>query len=125
MGLPTINSANMDPFILSLDIENTPRRNSQLDRKRTHYSHYHKKNGELICGRKFCKTCLKQNYDFNNGEIITKIDWVCPFCLGTCYCTRCLRNDMITRLKGVFIILGGDLVDISRESLYDTFLIPK
>ena len=36
--------------------------------------------GELFCYRKFCRFCLKQNYDLNLSEILCKPDYICPFC---------------------------------------------
>ena len=43
-------------------------------------THFYNLDGELICQRKFCRMCLKQNYDIKIEEIASKTDWVCPFC---------------------------------------------
>jgi hypothetical protein len=49
---------------------------------------------------------MKQSYDTidKNG--------LCAFCQGVCFCTRCLRNDMITKLKTIFSQFGGDIGEI-------------
>lgn len=59
---------------------------------------------EYVCDRKFCRYCLRQNYDDGLDK-----NGLCPFCQGVCFCTRCARNDMIVRLKSMLLLLGGDL----------------
>jgi len=39
-----------------------------------------------------------------------------------CYCTRCLRNDLIIKLKKIFVLLGGDLNDICNESIFEKYM---
>jgi hypothetical protein len=88
--------------------------------------------GELICNRKFCRLCLKQNYEFNLADTNQRNDWVCPFCQvyisfvnhfkGVCYCQRCQRNDIILKLKGMYMINGGDLQELSKESLFEKYV---
>lgn len=35
---------------------------------------------KIICNRKFCFSCLKQNYDQIIPLHINKICWICPHC---------------------------------------------
>lgn len=60
-----------------------------------------------ICERKFCFHCAKNNYEISidkNGH--------CPFCQGTCYCTRCSRAETIVKLKSLYLLLGGDVNEL-------------
>ncbi|CDW86779.1 UNKNOWN [Stylonychia lemnae] len=68
-----------------------------------------------ICSRKFCSFCLKTQYELIFGDCYKNPEWICPFCQGICFCTRCLRQDTMTQLKAYFIALGGDL-DILQTS---------
>ena len=38
--------------------------------------------------------------------------WICHFCYGVCFCTRCLRQDVITQLKAYYIGMGGALSSV-------------
>lgn len=69
---------------------------------------YNKKGNEYICQRKYCKFCLRQNYDALEGSNM------CPFCQGICFCSRCLRNDNIMKLKTMYALLGGDVVKLNK-----------
>lgn len=71
---------------------------------------YHRKGSEYICQRKYCKFCLKQSYDSveKNG--------MCPFCQGVCFCSRCLRNDTIIKLKTLYALMGGDVTVLNQSS---------
>lgn len=60
---------------------------------------------EYVCGRKYCISCLKDCYP---NEIMNESIF-CPFCQGTCQCSRCLRNEKIVKFKNAYSILGGDL----------------
>ena len=59
---------------------------------------------EYCCNRKLCTFCLKHNYEDGLDK-----NGLCPFCQGICFCTRCARNDMIVRLKSMYLHLGGDV----------------
>lgn len=69
-----------------------------------------------MCGRKYCRYCLK-NYD--DGK--DKSNGLCPYCRGICYCTRCSRNDMMVRLKSMYILMGGDINRLQRGSLFERY----
>lgn len=73
-------------------------------RKRNCFQNYTKMIEEYACNRKFCKFCLRQNYEDGLDK-----NGLCPFCQGICFCTRCSRNDMIVRLKGIYLLLGGQM----------------
>ena len=90
---------------------------SQGTRKKPSRSRYVSTNEEFIiseednyiCTRKFCSFCLKTNYEENFSHCYNNNQWICPFCQGVCFCTRCLRQDTMTQLKAYFIALGGEL----------------
>jgi hypothetical protein len=50
---------------------------------------------------------------------------LCPFCLGVCSCTRCLRHEKMNKLKAFFISLGGDLLKLQEESQMEKLPIKK
>ena len=78
------------------------------------------KNNDNInqCKRYFCNFCLKGSYDTLLEDIKNKNDWLCPFCLGQCFCTRCTRNDKILKLIAYYISIKGDI-----NILYDALII--
>lgn len=67
---------------------------------------------EYVCGRKYCFSCLKDTYSHEN----IRENGLCPFCLGVCICTRCLRNEKIAKFKNMYSLLGGDLTKIQESS---------
>ena len=79
-------------------------------RKRNCFQNYTKVNDEYLCNRKFCKYCLRQNYEDGLDK-----NGLCPFCQGVCFCTRCARNDMITRLKSIYLLLGGQMTKFTDD----------
>lgn len=87
------------------------RRNSYLGYTKVSNSLPMKSDEEYICERKFCKYCMRQNYEDGLDK-----NGLCPFCQGICFCTRCARNDMIVRLKSMFLLLGGDINRLEDES---------
>ncbi|KRX11121.1 P-loop containing nucleoside triphosphate hydrolase [Pseudocohnilembus persalinus] len=120
MGLPILNQ---DPVGQGIELDNMPSQ-SYVNRKRSNYSQFLKKaDGELVCKRKYCRTCLKQ-YDPLITVNFYKSDWICPFCNGACFCTRCQRLDMIQRLKSIYNHLGGDVNQVSKECLSESYLKP-
>ncbi|CAK60363.1 unnamed protein product (macronuclear) [Paramecium tetraurelia] len=125
MGLPIINSSITDSYLFTqMDDEGIKSRRQVPNRKKTAYSIYSKKNGELICQRKFCRMCLKQNYDIKIEEVIQKTDWVCPFCQAICFCSRCQRNDIMIKLKDLYTICGGDLEQLTKDSIFEKYVRP-
>ncbi|CAK83228.1 unnamed protein product (macronuclear) [Paramecium tetraurelia] len=133
MGLPIITSQMTDSYLFSqLDEEGITSRRQVPNRKKTAYSIYSKKSkllpnpkdGELICQRKFCRMCLKQNYEIKIEEVVQKTDWVCPFCQAICFCSRCQRNDIMIKLKDLFTICGGDLDQLSKDSIFEKYVRP-
>ena len=76
---------------------------------------------DYICNRQFCSFCLKTQYEANFIECCLDKSWICPFCQGVCFCTRCLRQDTMTQLKAYFIALGGDLASLlgNSKSIFD------
>lgn len=78
-----------------------------------------------ICNRQFCSFCLKTQYEANFIDCCKDKSWICPFCQGVCFCTRCLRQDTMTQLKAYFIALGGDLGSLlnGSTSLFDSMIL--
>ena len=70
------------------------------------------KDDEFVCGRKYCFSCLKDSYSHEN----IKENGLCPFCLGVCICTRCLRNEKIAKFKNMYSMLGGDVAKMQDGS---------
>ena len=77
------------PQLLNIDVEKTPhsnlKRHLQLSKK-----------PQYRCSRKFCHACLKLCYDDDFNVCKNNRSWICHFCYGVCFCTRCLRQDIIT-----------------------------
>ena len=42
--------------------------------------------------------------------------WICHYCYGVCFCTRCLRQDVIIQLKAYYMSMGGTLPSIASGS---------
>ena len=66
------------------------------------------------CNRKFCHACLKLCYDDDFNMCKNNRSWICHYCYGVCFCTRCLRQDVITQLKAYYMSMGGSLQSIAR-----------
>jgi len=77
---------------------------------------WNEEKNEYICERKYCANCLKSNYDINIHSMRSDHNWLCPFCKGVCFCSRCLRNDQINKLVQVYLDIGGDSKTIVKES---------
>jgi len=50
---------------------------------------------------------------------------MCPFCLGVCVCTRCLRSEKIYKLKSYFISIGGNISKLQEGDLIDQLPLKK
>ena len=46
---------------------------------------------QIACGHHYCSLCLKNFYDTSIEEVLANPDWICPYCTGACFCTRCRR----------------------------------
>jgi hypothetical protein len=77
---------------------------------------YARINEEYVCGRKFCRACLKDNY---GADWMRRNNGMCPFCEGVCSCTRCTRNEKMSKLKAFFISLGGNIAQLQSEGLIE------
>ena len=62
-----------------------------------------------MCNRYYCYFCLKGNYDTLAENIKDNNSWLCPYCTGACYCTRCMRNEKILQLIGYYYSINGDI----------------
>ena len=72
---------------------------------------------QIGCNQQFCSLCLKNFYDTNIEDVRDNPDWICPYCLGHCFCTRCRRQDQLTYVKGYLVSLNlKDLVFSPRNA---------
>lgn len=60
------------------------------------------------CNRYYCQFCLKGNYEITFDKASEKY-WICPFCRGDCFCSRCSRYDRLYKLLALYISFGGDI----------------
>lgn len=67
---------------------------------------------KIACKRYFCYFCLKGSYDIIVDQVKYKKDFCCPFCVGTCFCTRCIRYEQILKLSTFYISLEGEIPDL-------------
>ena len=70
-----------------------------------------------MCHRYYCYFCLKGSYDTLAENIKDNNAWLCPYCTGTCYCTRCMRNEKILQLIAYYFSINGDI-----NYLYDELI---
>ena len=68
-----------------------------------------------MCNRFFCYFCLKGNYDTLAENIKDNNTWLCPYCTGACYCTRCMRNEKILQLIAYYFSIDGNIIDLSEK----------
>ena len=76
-----------------------------------------KDEGHEQCKKFFCHFCLRGSYDTEIDNVKDKSDWVCPYCQGQCFCSRCTRNDKLLKLIAYYISIGGDI-----NLLYDNLV---
>lgn len=74
------------------------------------------KDGKLFCLKYFCSFCLTKNYDISVTEVKNTLNWLCPFCCGECFCTRCLRFRRINKIFSTFLIIGGTIEEVSSRN---------
>lgn len=51
---------------------------------------------KIECQQHYCSLCLKNFYDTEMEEIYLNADWICPYCTGQCFCSRCRRLEQTT-----------------------------
>jgi len=129
------NSKNLSPLIAVVDISNKASLNHLIKDNLQRHHNVNTKGSQkaglvlddedFVCNRQFCSFCLKTQYEANFIECCKDKSWICPFCQGVCFCTRCLRQDTMTQLKAYFIALGGDLVSLlnGSDSIFDQMIL--
>lgn len=45
----------------------------------------------ICCDKVYCSLCLKNFFDLDLDQAKNDAYWVCPFCKGQCFCSRCRR----------------------------------
>jgi hypothetical protein len=60
----------------------------------------------VTCSKSFCSLCLKNFFDVDLDEVKADPYWVCPYCAGQCFCSRCRRLDQLTTARGYLISLN-------------------
>ena len=68
------------------------------------------------CNRQFCNVCLMTCYDEDFNLAKNSRSWICQFCMGFCFCTRCLRQDTVTQLKAFYFQLGGHFPSLINQT---------
>ena len=61
---------------------------------------------DLRCDQHFCSLCLKNFYDVSLEEIDENPEWLCPYCTGACFCSRCRRLEQLTTATAYLISLN-------------------
>lgn len=61
---------------------------------------------EVICEKSFCGLCLHNFYDTSLDDANENPIWHCPHCTGSCFCSRCRRQEQLTTAKGFLISLN-------------------
>lgn len=49
----------------------------------------------------YCRSCLRKVYDQTLAQMSAP-DWVCPRCVGKCWCTECVKLGRVVQLKRCF-----------------------
>ena len=68
-----------------------------------------------MCERTYCIPCITSNYDQNATLSIDPKGWICPYCQGVCYCSRCLRHDQLIKMRAFFLSLGGTSYELKLQ----------
>lgn len=68
-----------------------------------------------MCNRYYCYFCLKGSYDTLAENIKDNNSWLCPYCTGACYCTRCMRNEKILQLIAYYFSIDGNIIDLNEK----------
>ena len=58
---------------------------------------------------------MKGNYDTLAENIKDNNTWLCPYCTGACYCTRCMRNEKILQLIAYYFSIDGNIIDLNEK----------
>ena len=75
-------------------------------------------NTKLACDRMYCFGCIFFNYDLDPNIVQENSSWICPYCQDQCFCTRCLRNSLISRLKTIHNSLIKNMKKAEESALY-------
>ncbi|CDW80849.1 UNKNOWN [Stylonychia lemnae] len=67
---------------------------------------------ENVCDKQFCSFCLKNYYEIFLPDAQSDKDWVCPYCKGHCFCSRCIRQEQLTRVRG--LLISNSIKDIQK-----------
>ena len=51
--------------------------------------------------------------------------WLCPYCTGACYCTRCMRNEKMLQLIAYYFSIDGDIYNLYNELISTDNIIDK
>ena len=77
------------------------------------------------CERYFCQFCLKGNYEISFEEAKKESNWICPYCTGECYCSRCSRYTRFFKLMAVYCSLGGDVLFLKEQFINNNVVFNK
>ncbi len=77
---------------------------------------------EYQCYRQYCSFCLKAYYDLLIGDVQAQEEWLCPCCVGQCFCSRCMRQEEINKIKTYYCSLNVDKLQKCRPHFEDAFV---
>lgn len=61
----------------------------------------------VSCEKRFCALCLKNFYDDEDlAAVLANPNWICPFCTGACFCSRCRRQEQLNTAKAFLVSLN-------------------
>jgi len=60
----------------------------------------------IACDQHYCSLCLKNFYDSCLEDVRANPDWICPYCTGACFCTRCRRQEQLTTAQAYLVSLN-------------------
>lgn len=71
----------------------------------------------------YCGSCLNYQYQENISNCQKDPGWLCPYCRGICFCTRCNRQDELTKFRALMFINDRSLDNLSgSESILDQLI---
>ena len=52
-------------------------------------------------------------------------NWLCPYCTGACYCTRCMRNEKMLQLIAYYFSIDGNIYNLYDDIISTDSIIDK
>ena len=71
----------------------------------------HEQSLEYMCSKQFCSFCLKNFYEIVIQDAQKNQNWICPHCTGQCFCSRCMRQDQMTKVRAYLLSISGKQIE--------------